>query len=160
MLFIFTIFTIFTNTGCLIYPARSTCFENLSWAIPLQQVDQMYLWYEQWSKGGAGPNFRVENPVLYVANFNWVRFGLLSSWVSGGAFAPPVCSSLSGLRARSVAAPPRACSLGVNVWPIRRTATEKKRQRRGPVNGQRRENACFHRVFELPRTVARRWVCL
>ena len=76
MLFIFTIFTIFTNTGCLIYPARSTCFENLSWAIPLQQVDQMYLWYEQWSKGGAGPNFRVENPVLYVANFNWV-----SNWI-------------------------------------------------------------------------------
>ena len=72
-----------------------------------------------------------------LANFGWVRFGLLSSWVSGGAFAPPVCSSLSGLRARSVAAPPRACSLGVNVWPIRRTATEKKRQRRGPVNGQR-----------------------
>ena len=72
-----------------------------------------------------------------LANFGWVRFGLLSSWVSGGAFAPPVCSSLSGLRARSVAAPLRACSLGVNVWPIRRTATEKKRQRRGPVNGQR-----------------------
>tara|TARA_B100000035_G_scaffold311673_1_gene321657 strand:- start:1249 stop:2883 length:1635 start_codon:yes stop_codon:yes gene_type:complete len=71
-LFLFTIFTIFTNTGCLIYPARFTCFENLSWAISLDQVDQMYLWYEQWSKGGAGPNFRVENPEIYVSNFNWV----------------------------------------------------------------------------------------
>ena len=70
--FIFTIFTIFSSTGCLIYPASYTCFENLSWSIPLQQVDQMYLWYEQWSKGGAGPNFRVENPEVYVLNFNWV----------------------------------------------------------------------------------------
>ena len=72
ILFIFTIFTIFSSTGCLIYPASSTCFENLSWSIPLQQVDQMYLWYEQWSKGGAGPNFRIENPEVYVLNFNWV----------------------------------------------------------------------------------------
>jgi hypothetical protein len=71
-LFIFTIFTIFSSTGCLIYPASITCFENLSWSIPLQQVDQMYLWYEQWSKGGAGPNFRIENPEVYVLNLNWV----------------------------------------------------------------------------------------
>ena len=71
-LFIFTIFTIFSSTGCLIYPASITCFENFSWSIPLQQVDQMYLWYEQWSKGGAGPNFRIENPEVYVLNLNWV----------------------------------------------------------------------------------------
>jgi len=32
----------------------------------------MNLWYEQWAKAGAGPNFRVENPELYVSNFNWV----------------------------------------------------------------------------------------
>ncbi len=72
LIFLFTIFTIFTNTGCLIYPASFTCFENLSWSIPLQQVDQMHLWYEQWSKAGAGPNFRVENPEIYINNFNWV----------------------------------------------------------------------------------------
>ena len=71
--FVFCIFTILSNTGCLIYPASFTCFENLSWSIPLAQVDQMHLWYEQWSKGGAGPNFRVENPELYVEQFNWVK---------------------------------------------------------------------------------------
>ena len=29
-------------------------------------------WYEQWAKGGAGPNFRVDNPILYIKDFNWV----------------------------------------------------------------------------------------
>ena len=29
-------------------------------------------WYEQWSKGGAGPNFRVDNPAEYIQNFNWI----------------------------------------------------------------------------------------
>ena len=23
-------------------------------------------WYEQWSKAGANPNFRVENPEVYI----------------------------------------------------------------------------------------------
>jgi len=71
-IFLFTIFTIFSNTGCFIYPASFTCVENLNWSIPLQQIDQMHLWYEQWSKAGAGPNFRVENPEIYINNFNWV----------------------------------------------------------------------------------------
>ena len=30
-------------------------------------------WYEQWSKAGANPNFRVENPQEYISNFNWVN---------------------------------------------------------------------------------------
>ena len=29
-------------------------------------------WYEQWSKGGAGPTFRVDNPEAYIQKFNWV----------------------------------------------------------------------------------------
>ena len=77
LFFSFTIFTTFSNTGCLIYPATFTCFENFSWSIALQQVDQMQLWYEQWSKAGAGPNFRIDNPELYVSKFNWV-----SNWIS------------------------------------------------------------------------------
>ena len=32
----------------------------------------MNLWYEQWSKAGAGPNFRIENPEIYILKFNWV----------------------------------------------------------------------------------------
>ena len=30
-------------------------------------------WYELWSKGGATPNFRVENPQEYIKGFNWVN---------------------------------------------------------------------------------------
>ena len=72
----FIFFTIFSNTGCLIYPATFSCFEQFSWSIPLNIVEQMNLWYEQWSKAGAGPNFRVENPELYVSKFNW-----LANWI-------------------------------------------------------------------------------
>ena len=29
-------------------------------------------WYQQWSKAGAGVNYRVENPDEYIKDFNWV----------------------------------------------------------------------------------------
>ena len=73
LILFFVFFTIFSNTGCLVYPASFTCFDNFSWSIPLGNVEQMSLWYEQWSKAGAGPNFRVENPELYVSKFNWLE---------------------------------------------------------------------------------------
>jgi len=69
------LFTNFLNTGCLIYPANFLCYENFQWSIPLKEVEQMNLWYQQWSKAGANPNFRVENPEEYIKNFNW-----LSNW--------------------------------------------------------------------------------
>ena len=72
LILFFVFFTIFSNTGCLIYPASFTCFEQFSWSIPIGTVEQMNLWYEQWSKAGAGPNFRVENPEIYILKFNWV----------------------------------------------------------------------------------------
>ena len=62
----------FLNTGCLVYPASFTCFDNFQWAIPIEQVQQMKSWYSLWSKGGASPTFRIEDPELYLANFNWV----------------------------------------------------------------------------------------
>ena len=67
---------VFLNTGCIIYPASFTCFENLNWGIDVEQVKQMKIWYEQWSKAGAGPNFRVDDVGLYLKNFNWI-----SGWV-------------------------------------------------------------------------------
>ena len=73
LFFSFTIFTTFSNTGCLIYPATFTCFDQYSWSIPTAQVDQMQLWYEQWSKAGATPSFRVDDPQLYVSKLNWVE---------------------------------------------------------------------------------------
>ena len=62
----------FLNTGCLIYPAKFLCFESILWSVPLHEVDQMNTWYQQWSKAGANPNFRIENPEKYIENFNWV----------------------------------------------------------------------------------------
>ena len=75
--FIFILLINFFNSGCLVYPIKMTCFENFSWTIPLQEVSQMNNWYEQWSKGGAGPNFRVDNPEIYIQKFNWV-----GNWMS------------------------------------------------------------------------------
>ena len=73
ILLFFVLFTYFINTGCIIYPLYFTCFENISWGIPLLEVNQMNNWYELWSKGGAAPNFRIENPENYIKNFNWVN---------------------------------------------------------------------------------------
>ena len=70
------LFLNFSNSGCLIYPVYFTCVEGISWGIPIDNVKDMNLWYEQWSKGGAGPNFRVENPEQYIQKFNWV-----SNWI-------------------------------------------------------------------------------
>ena len=66
------LFSIFTSTGCIIYPASFTCFENFEWSVSVQQTDYMKSWYELWSKAGANPNYRVENTELYLQNFNWV----------------------------------------------------------------------------------------
>ena len=71
-LFINILFVNFANSGCLIYPVSTTCFDYFSWSIPLQEVSTMNDWYEQWSKAGANPNFRVENPQEYIQYFNWV----------------------------------------------------------------------------------------
>ncbi len=62
-----------SNSGCLIYPVHFTCIEHLSWSISTSEVNNMNNWYEQWSKAGAGPNFRVENPEFYIKSFNWVE---------------------------------------------------------------------------------------
>ena len=73
-LFFFTniLFVNFANSGCLIYPVSITCFDHFSWSIPILEVSTMNDWYEQWSKAGANPNFRVENPQEYIQYFNWV----------------------------------------------------------------------------------------
>tara|TARA_B100000795_G_scaffold267023_1_gene251133 strand:- start:85 stop:1767 length:1683 start_codon:yes stop_codon:yes gene_type:complete len=76
-LLIVSLFAInFFNSGCLVYPIYFTCFEGFSWSIPVKQVIAMNDWYEQWSKAGAGPNFRIDNPEIYIDKFNWV-----SHWI-------------------------------------------------------------------------------
>ena len=80
MLF-FIIGTYFINTGCLIYPLSITCFENFSWALPASEAQRMNNWYELWSKAGANPNFRVNNPEEYISKFNWV-----TNWIDSYFF--------------------------------------------------------------------------
>ena len=60
------------NTGCLVYPVNITCSNNFFWGIDLSQVNKMNNWYELWSKAGANPNFRIDNPEEYIKYFNWV----------------------------------------------------------------------------------------
>jgi len=61
----------FFNTGCVLYPVEFTCFSNFDWSLK-HEAKLMNDWYEQWSKAGAGPNFRVEDPSRYIQGFNWV----------------------------------------------------------------------------------------
>jgi len=70
---LFVILSYFMNTGCLLYPLSFTCFETLDWSISKNQVYKMSNWYELWSKSGANPNFRVQNPEIYIKGFNWVE---------------------------------------------------------------------------------------
>jgi hypothetical protein len=56
----------------MIYPVKLTCLQPI-WAISLEEVSVLNDWYEQWSKAGAGPNFRVKNPSEYIQYFNWVN---------------------------------------------------------------------------------------
>ena len=62
----------FFNSGCLVYPVVSTCIDSVAWSIGSENVIKMNDWYEQWSKAGATPNYRVEDPEIYIQNFNWV----------------------------------------------------------------------------------------
>ena len=60
-------------TGCAIYPVKQTCFENkLSWSLSKKDVERMNKWYHQWSKAGAGINYRVKDPENYIKGINWV----------------------------------------------------------------------------------------
>ena len=63
----------FISTGCIISPLPFTCFgENVVWGKDIEVMKGLAHWLEQWAKSGAGPGFRIENPLLYVQNFNWV----------------------------------------------------------------------------------------
>ena len=63
----------FISTGCIISPISITCFgDSLNWANNSKSYDSLSIWLEQWAKAGAGPDFRVEDHLTYIKNFNWV----------------------------------------------------------------------------------------
>ena len=77
----FTIFFNFINSGCLIYPATITCFDNIAWSIDKVSIAKVNVWYELWAKSGANPNFVVTDREEYIANFNWI-----SNWIQNYFF--------------------------------------------------------------------------
>ncbi len=62
----------FLNTGCLLYPVSFTCFDNFAWSIGTEETIKMSDHYKLWSKAGKAPNFVVDNPNLYLKDFNWI----------------------------------------------------------------------------------------
>jgi len=61
-------------TGCIIYPLKETCLsQKIPWSLSQKEVKKMKIWFEQWSKGGASPHHRVENPEEYIKGFNWLQ---------------------------------------------------------------------------------------
>ena len=101
-LFLLVLLTNFVNSGCLIYPVGLTCFTNLDWSISYELVKHMNNWYEQWSKAGAGPNFRVTNASEYIKGFNWTSnwmdkyfFNKVSDFLFGIFFLTIIVGALS-----------------------------------------------------------------
>jgi len=64
-------------TGCLISPLSFTCYgDDLFWAKNINYYERLAQWLELWSKAGAGPNFRVQDTLVYLQNLNW-----FSNWI-------------------------------------------------------------------------------
>jgi hypothetical protein len=66
----------FLYTGCFLYPLAFTCFENFSWALDIEIVKKLSMYYEIWSKSLSNPNFRAENPEILLKNFGWINYWL------------------------------------------------------------------------------------
>ena len=76
-IFLFCVLFLISNlltTGCLIFPLPYLCFENLLWAIPIDEVNNLKIWYEVWSKSLAGAGYRIDNYEELIHNFQWLKF--------------------------------------------------------------------------------------
>ena len=77
ILIFFVLLTNFFNTGCFLFPETLTCVYQVDWSLSENLVNELKIHYENWSKGGANPNFKVNDPSLHIKNFNW-----LSIWIN------------------------------------------------------------------------------
>ncbi len=78
LFFLFLIFFYtFINSGCIIFPAEFTCFYNLKWSFTPNVIEDVRIWYELWSKGGATPHYVVDDRVYYISGLNW-----FSNWIN------------------------------------------------------------------------------
>jgi len=74
--FTFVLFSLvnLSYTGCIVYPLKETCLsQKIPWSLSQKEVQKMKIWFEQWSKGGASPHHRDENPKEYIKGFNWLK---------------------------------------------------------------------------------------
>ena len=95
--FSFSLLFNFLSTGCFLYPAKSTCVENVKWSIPIKQVEKMQNHYEWWAKSGGGPGYQSDIPKEeYIQKFNWV-----SNWIEKHFFNK-VSDSLLGILLMSI----------------------------------------------------------
>jgi hypothetical protein len=70
--FLIFLFINFSNSGCLLYPLKYSCFDNFSWSVTSKSAEHYSNWYELWAKAGATPNYRIEEPEKYIQFLNWV----------------------------------------------------------------------------------------
>ena len=63
----------FLSTGCLVYPAKFTCYEKLSWSVPKEEVQKLNIHYEWWAKAGGDSSYKYDLPKEeYIKDFNWI----------------------------------------------------------------------------------------
>lgn len=70
--FLIFLFINFSNSGCLLYPLKYSCFDNFIWSVSSKSAEHYSNWYELWAKAGATPNYRVDQPEKYIQLLNWV----------------------------------------------------------------------------------------
>jgi hypothetical protein len=70
--FLIFLFINFSNSGCLLYPLKYSCFDNFIWSVSTKSAEHYSNWYELWAKAGATPNYRVDQPEKYIQLLNWV----------------------------------------------------------------------------------------
>tara|TARA_B100001121_G_C18670667_1_gene613628 strand:+ start:273 stop:1937 length:1665 start_codon:yes stop_codon:yes gene_type:complete len=78
-------------TGCLIYPLSITCAQSFNWGMDISTIEWAGNFYELWSKAGATPNYKVENPDEFIKGFNWFKI-----WIDN-YFFNKVTDNLLGL---------------------------------------------------------------
>ncbi len=77
ILFSLVLLTNFFNTGCFLFPEKTTCFEGFIWSTPIETVELLKIHYENWAKAGSGAGYINElDKKIYIENFNWI-----SNWI-------------------------------------------------------------------------------
>ena len=71
----FFILNILTS-GCLVFPLAETCFTNLTWSMPLNEVNNYNKWFEAWSKSLAGTGYITENYTMFLSDLSWIKIWL------------------------------------------------------------------------------------